>query len=79
MRFSEGAGCNLWFDIGSPWLSVSWKGGLSVSSWSTPCCFNEFTEALGMANALVYGGGFKIHHKQLVPKGNQIVLHTGAL
>lgn len=54
MRF--GAECNLWFDIGSPWLSDSWKEGLSVSPWSTPCCFNEFTEALGMANALVYRG-----------------------
>lgn len=65
MRFGEGEESNLWFDIGSPWLSVSWKEGLSVSPWSTPCCFNEFTEALGMANALVYGGrktgGCKIH------------------
>lgn len=60
-----GAQSNLWFDIGSPWLSVILKEGLSASPWSTPCCFNEFTEALGMANALVYRGrktgGSKIH------------------
>lgn len=54
MSSGEGAESNLWFDIGSPWLSVSWKEGSSVSPWSTSRCFNEFTEALGMANALVY-------------------------
>lgn len=54
MRFGESVQGNLWFDIGSPWLSVSWKQGLSVSPRCTPCCFNEFTKALGMANALVY-------------------------
>lgn len=57
MRFGEGTESNLWFDIGSPWLSVSRKEGLSVSLWSTPRCSNEFTEALGMTNTLVYGGG----------------------
>lgn len=56
MRFGEGAESNLWFDIGSPWLSVSREEGLFVSPWCTPCCFNEFKEALGMANALVYRG-----------------------
>lgn len=65
MRFGEGAGSNLWFDIGSPWLSECWREGLSASLLSAPCCFNEFTEILGMANALVYGGrktgGSEIH------------------
>lgn len=56
MRFGEGVESNLWFDIGSPWLSVSLREGLSVSPRHTPCCFNEFTKALRIANALVYGG-----------------------
>lgn len=65
MGFGEGAESNPWFDFGSPWLPVSWKKGSSVSPWSTPCWFHELTEALGMANALVYGGrktgGCNIH------------------
>lgn len=36
MRFGEGAESNLWFGIGSPWLSVSWKEGFSVSPSSLP-------------------------------------------
>ncbi len=43
MRVGEGAQSNLWFDIASPWLSVSCREELSDSPWSTPCCFNEFT------------------------------------
>lgn len=30
----------------------------------TPCCFNEFTKALGAANALVYGERKKITKKK---------------
>lgn len=36
MRFGESAENNLWFDIGSPWLSVSWKEGLSVPPGAPP-------------------------------------------
>lgn len=35
----EGAESNLWFDIGSPWLSLIWREGLSVSPWVHPLLF----------------------------------------
>lgn len=64
MRFGQSVQSNLWFDIGSPWLSVSWKEGLSVSPRCTPCCFNEFAQAFGIEkNALVY-----VDRKQVAAK-----------
>lgn len=36
MRFGESVGSNLWFDFGSPWLSVRCKEGLCVSLGALP-------------------------------------------
>lgn len=36
MRYGEGAGSNLWFDFGSPWLSVRCWGGFCTSLGALP-------------------------------------------
>lgn len=75
------------------WLTLAVsqvQGGVMCFPRCTPRCFNEFTKALGTANALVYGDRKKTHthKKQVAAKftssnhfspGNKIVLSAGAL
>lgn len=83
MRFGQSAQSNLWFDIGSPWLSVSRKEGLSISPWCTPCCFNEFTLVLGIEKMHLFeqleNRWLQNSPLAIVFWGNQTVLQAGLM
>lgn len=87
MRFGESVGSNLWFDFGSPWLSVRCKEGLCVSLGALPAALMNLLRSWEWLMHLFMEIEKKKPKKQVAakftssnhfPSENKIVLSAGA-